>query len=337
MTPLRIQHLVISDRFAGVEQFVLRLAQQQADAGHEVHVAGGDPTRMRAPLSAHGVSFAPVESRRAALSAARTTQVDVLATHMTDADTAGAMALRRDERTALVSTRHFARARRRLGPLSVDAMLGRIDAELSISRVVADAIGMPSTVVHTGVPDAAPAAFGKRVRMVQRLEREKRTEVGIRAFLQSGLAASGWTLQIIGDGAERRALEALASHRVMRFLGYRGDVPAELARGGLFLATCPVEGLGIAALEAMSHGLPVIAPDAAGYQEVLRGLDERSLFRPDSVEDAADALRAFAAGSRRRTRHGAACRQRQREHFSLPSQLEGTDAVYRAALVRRRG
>ncbi|MFC4139882.1 MULTISPECIES: glycosyltransferase family 4 protein [unclassified Microbacterium] len=337
MTPLRILHLVISDRFAGVEQFVLRLAQQQAEAGHEVHVAGGDPARMRAPLAASGVSFTPVTTRRAALSAARAARVDVLATHMTDADAAGAIALRRDAQTALVSTRHFARARRRIGPLSVDALLGRIDAELSISDVVAGAIGVPSTVVHTGVPDAAPAAFERRVLMVQRLEREKHTEVGIRAFLQSGLGTSGWTLQIIGDGAERRALETLASPRAVRFLGYRDDVPAELSRGGLFLATCPVEGLGIAALEAMSHGLPVIAADAAGYSEVMAGLDERALFRPDSVEDAAGALRIFAAGRRRRRLHGAAGRKRQQQHFSLASQLDGTDAVYRDALTRRRG
>ena len=48
--PLRILHAISSNRFAGVEQFVRRLAIRQAHDGHTVAVLGGASEQMRAPL-----------------------------------------------------------------------------------------------------------------------------------------------------------------------------------------------------------------------------------------------------------------------------------------------
>ena len=46
------------------------------------------------------------------------------------------------------------------------------------------------------------------VLVAQRLEREKHTDVAVRAFAASGLADAGWRLKIAGDGALRGELEA---------------------------------------------------------------------------------------------------------------------------------
>jgi glycosyltransferase involved in cell wall biosynthesis len=220
----------------------------------------------------------------------------------------------------------------------------RIDAEIAISKAVARSIGIPSTVVHSGVEDAAAPAPGTRSRtvlMAQRLQPEKRTRVGLQAFAASGLADMGWRLQIAGAGPERPLLEADATSLEIAdsvdMLGFRDDVPELYRRAGLFLAPCPVEGLGLSLLEAMAAGLPALAADAGGHCEILAGLDPRALFVANDVAAAAGSLRALAADDAARAALGAAGRARQRAEFSIASQLAGTEAVYRRAIARRRG
>ena len=342
---LRILHAIRSDGFSGVEQFVLRLARTQAADGHAVTVIGGDPPRMRPGLDEVGVEHLPAartqEVARAVRRLAR--DVDVVNTHMTAADVATVQALAplpRSRRPAVVATCHFARPRGRIGPVAIDALVRRrIDAQISISAAVAAAIDGPSTVVHTGIESRPPgdqAARERTVLMAQRLQPEKRTDVGVRAFAASGLASDGWMLDVAGIGPEREALERLAAElgiaASVRFSGYRTDLPDLLARAGMLLAPCPVEGLGLTLLEAMASGLPPVAADAAGHVELLAGLDPRCRFTADDPESGGSRLRALAADVAGRAALGATARERQQAHFSLRAQADGTEAVYRKAL-----
>ncbi|MGR0318718.1 glycosyltransferase family 4 protein [Agromyces sp. ZXT2-3] len=344
---LRIAHAIRSDGFSGVEQFVLRLARTQAADGHAVHVIGGDPPRMRPGLDDLGVAHTPAARTVEVLRAVRelADRVDVVNTHMTAADVATVAALatrRRARRPAVVATCHFARPRGRVGPVPIDALVrGRIDAQIAISSAVAAAVDGPSTVVHTGIdprPAGDPAARERTVLVAQRLQPEKRTDVAVRAFAASGLAADGWTLDVAGIGPEREPLERLVAELgiapSVRFSGYRTDLPDLLARAGMLIAPCPVEGLGLTLLEAMASALPPVAADAAGHVEVLAGLDERSRFAPGDADAAGARLRSLAADPGARAALGAAARARQQSHFSLRAQADGTDAVYRSAIRR---
>ena len=147
---------------------MLRLAVAQAQAGHAVHVIGGDPDRMRAPLADAGVGHTAAARTLEVVGALRGLRghVDVVNTHMTAADVAAVVALRwRRGRPAVVSTRHFASPRGRIGPLPLDRLVaGTIDAEIAISRAVAAAIGSPSTVVHSGLDPRDPSDLVARSR-----------------------------------------------------------------------------------------------------------------------------------------------------------------------------
>ncbi|BDZ64519.1 hypothetical protein GCM10025877_14570 [Agromyces mangrovi Wang et al. 2018] len=340
---LRIVHAIRSDGFSGVEQFVLRLARAQSAAGHQVLVVGGDPGRMRPALQGSGVAHVPaartLDVTRALLRHAR--GADVVNTHMTaaEAGTAAAFAMApRSRRPAIVATRHFAKARGRVGPLPIAAIVGaRIDAQLSISDAVASAVDGESTVVHPGLDARADVDADARERIVliaQRLQPEKHTEVGIRAFAESGIAADGWRMQVAGTGPEREPLEQLAASLgiadAVEFLGFRSDLPELMDRAGLLVATCPFEHFGLTVLESMASGLPVVAAGAAGHLDMLAGLDERALFPPDDVAAAASALRSLAADPDGRARLGSAERERQRRDFTLRAQADATEDVYRS-------
>ena len=81
-----------------------------------------------------------------------------------------------------------------------------------------------------------------------------------------------WEYQIAGDGPLQSDLERL-THELgiaerVRFLGHVPDVAPLLSKADIFLIPSAWEGFGLAAVEAMDAGLPIIASDIPGLQEL---------------------------------------------------------------------
>jgi len=81
-------------------------------------------------------------------------------------------------------------------------------------------------------------------------------------------------LIIVGDGIERRALEAQTKQAGLdmrvHFLGSRQDIPQIFARLDLFVLPSLYEGLPTVILESMHYGVPVIATDIPGTRELIK-------------------------------------------------------------------
>jgi N-acetyl-alpha-D-glucosaminyl L-malate synthase BshA len=81
------------------------------------------------------------------------------------------------------------------------------------------------------------------------------------------------TLVLVGDGPDRDAAEhdvdGLGLTRDVRFLGKVDNVADVLRGGDLFLLPSATESFGLAALEAMACGVPVVASAVGGIPEVV--------------------------------------------------------------------
>jgi GT2 family glycosyltransferase len=179
----RVTHVVVTDAFAGVERYVCEVAREQAARGSIVTVVGGDPGRM--PEELGGATHVPSpDLRTATAQLARLGRQDVVHAHMTAAELA-AVAAGPWHRGRVVSTRHFAGGR---GSTPLARILGRvvrrrIDVQIAISHFVAEKIGEPALVVPNGVRSQAEGTNPRQnvVLCLQRLEREKATDVALRA------------------------------------------------------------------------------------------------------------------------------------------------------------
>jgi len=339
---MNIVHVVVTEAFAGVEQHVARLAEAQTARGDTVTVVGGESAGMTR-VAPH-VGHVPVRTTTQAVRAVRrlARSADVMHAHMTAAEVAmsvGLLGVRR--RPPVVSTRHFAHQRGsgRLSSLVAFVAARPVCAQIAISRFVADAVEGPSVVVPPGIDtgsapvpettDRAPVVL-----VVQRLEAEKDTGTALHAFATSGLAARGWRLRLAGDGARRPALETLARDlgvaRSVEFLGHRSDVDELMRHAAVMLAPCPREGLGLAVLEAMRAGLPVVASRSGGHLETVGALPDAPVFDPGDAAEASRVLRRLADdpdGRRRLSEAGLAAVG----SMTPADQARATDAVYRAA------
>ncbi|MGO9265913.1 MAG: glycosyltransferase, partial [Candidatus Binataceae bacterium] len=104
----------------------------------------------------------------------------------------------------------------------------------------------------------------------------------------------------------------------------------------LFAMPSLKEGLGVAALEAMACGLPVVASAVGGLCEVVEDGVSGMLVTPGDAAALAGALIKLAESADDRVVMGAAARTRAVERFSMGAMARGTLEVY-ATLLGRRG
>jgi len=339
-TGLRIVHVVVTDAFAGVERYICQVANGLRARGHDVDVVGGARDRMRAELDP-AVTYRSASSLLAgarALAALR--HDDLVHVHMTAAEACAFLA-RPINRAPVVATRHFAAGR---GSTALNRGLARVTsrpivADIAISEFVAASVQGPTTLIPNGVAGRPPASLeGHRVVMLQRLDEEKAPEIGLRAWAASGLGDRGWELVIAGSGVLRPDLERLAADLgcapTVTFAGHVADTDGLLASASVLLAPAPAEPFGLSVVEAMSHGLAVVAAAGGAHTETVG--DAGALFPPGDVVAAAALLSRLAGDRAERRTMGAALRDRQRERYGLDLHLDRLESFYRGVIADRR-
>jgi glycosyltransferase involved in cell wall biosynthesis len=334
---VKIVQIVVTDAFAGTERYVAQTSRELTLRGHDVTVIGGDRRQMTEVLGSSAdwrPASSPLAAIRRMLGVGR---VDIAHCHLTYAEVA-AILTRPVHRAAIVSTLHLTAARgARRGGAPVRFLVPRaVAAEVAVSTYVGSVPGPGSThrvhVVRNGVPrdDSSYDVDARTVVILQRLETEKETRVGLLAWQASGLAAAGWSLVVVGDGSERESLETLVSGDAsVRFAGQVTDVAAYLRSAGMLLATAPGEPFGLAVVEAMAAGVPVVASRSGGHLETAGSVPGAAMFGVGDVDEAARCLADLASDPVRRKELSDAGREVQRREFSLGRQVGELEAIYR--------
>ena len=173
-------------------------------------------------------------------------------------------------------------------------------------------------VVPSGVD--LPAQVGEEaeppeVLYAGRLSREK----GVLELLE---AARDLNLVVAGDGPLRE--------RVPMARGFLP--PVELAKlyARAAVVACPShrEGFGVACLEAMAHGRPVVASGVGGLLDLVVNGETGIVVEPGNVPALRAALERLLGDRELRRRMGEAGRRRAAEHFSWPAVTRKTLDVY---------
>lgn len=143
-----------------------------------------------------------------------------------------------------------------------------------------------------------------------------------------------------GEGPEHEALEtqarALGLGSDVRLLGHIEDVLPVLAAADVVAQPSLAEGLGVAAVEGMASGRPVVASRVGGLMETIRPDVEGLLVPIGDVEALSAALVQCLRDTALRDRLGAAGRLRAKQ-FSTEAMARGNEAVYERLLAARAG
>lgn len=154
------------------------------------------------------------------------------------------------------------------------------------------------------IPDEQRAALrqergyaGPVLLTVRRLVRRMGIDLLIRALVPVREELPDARLIVAGKGPERASLEKLAdSLGVSGAVDFAGFVPDEAlpdfyrAADLFVLPTRSLEGFGVATLEALASGTPVVGTPGGATPEILSGLDENLLAREAAPEAIAETI-----------------------------------------------
>jgi len=157
-----------------------------------------------------------------------------------------------------------------------------------------------------------------------RLSREK----GMDTLLAAAGQRTGMTFLIAGDGPLRSALARQAPSNA-KLLGRLADVRPLLAAADVFVVPSRREGQGVAALEAMAAGVPLVAARVGGLADMLADGETALLVPPDDPDAVAAALSRLQSDARLRRKLVTNALSLVRERYDLRPLLAAVTEVYR--------
>src|SRR5688572_18746035 len=280
---MRILQVCSVTTFGGGERHLVDLSHALADRGHEVYAAAVPGTPLWSELSflTNG-STLPLSRRNyvknltALAGFVRSHDIEIVHAHAARDYHLAALAVRLASRGRLVLTRHA------LFPLrGINKHLLRNAARvIAVSQAVAESLRQngviePSKVivVHNGIDtnrfDQSRAHDGDiLVGTVGHLAPIKGQDIFVRAAALISKRRQGVHFVIIGEDKSpqmgyRRSLESLIAElglsEVVTIEGWRDDIPALLSSLTLFVSAARSEPFGLAIVEAMAAGLPIVA------------------------------------------------------------------------------
>jgi glycosyltransferase involved in cell wall biosynthesis len=344
--PVRVLH-VFPHAGGGAETYVDTLERLDGFVHQRVYLSSG-----RAPVDA--LASIPLTLPQLA---ARLRRADLIQTHGDVATVLASPLLR--ARPSVMTGQGLHMLRRLSGPrrtVFVRALRAAISGcrfvicsstaeRTDLERIARPADRSKLCVVDNGIDTPAPVGEAKRQALrdelgvpddvvlgvfVGQLERRKAPILAASAAIRVRQAGIPFVLALAGDGPEAEALQALAGEAV-RTLGYRADVPELLAAADLFVQTSEREGMSFALLEAMAHGLAIVASDGPGNPEAVD--DAGLLFRAGDEGALVAALTKVCTDSSLRNALGANASSRASERFSVEQFLASVGQVYRRALA----
>lgn len=332
--------LLDASGMGGIEKHVCVLCRALIDSGRRAEIVlltdhGRTPFRDR--LDTEGLPYRVLRGGACALvRALRQARPALVHTHGYKAGVVGRIAARMCG-FACVSTFHA--GERAAFPVNLyqrlDEALAVLSSPISVSAQIAARLPWASALIPNFVslpPDGCDAPLPRRIVFVGRLSAEKGPDIFCEIARRNASLAE---FHIYGDGPMRASLEAEYGGEA-HFHGHVANVDKIWRDAGLLLIASRAEGLPMACLEALSHGVPVAAARVGALPDVLGESGPGWLFPGGDVEAAGAALAQWAAlapGEHQALRD--ACRARIADRFGIARGLEATLRVYGEALSGR--
>lgn len=332
-----IWHLIDSSSVGGAERHVATLAETCSALGIEIQVVllqkhGYNPWLEQ--LTHGGVSYRHLDgSWRHLVQSIREQRPLLIHTHGYKAGLLGRSAARLLG-IPVVSTFHS--GARSSWPVWAyewaDEWSAFLGESIAVSPGVAARLPWRASVMSSFVrlpPNPVSPALPAHVAFVGRLSPEKNPERFCELAASSGDSELSWN--IYGDGPMRADLEARYGHAV-HFHGAVSVMDNVWPKIGLLIMPSRFEGVPLAALEAMSFGVPVLASPVGGLRWMIKnGFNGWHFPTDDPASGLAEiaAWKALTAAQQCRLRE--TCRCYVAEHFSPQAQFGKLKEVYQRA------
>jgi len=167
---------------------------------------------------------------------------------------------------------------------------------------------------------------------VGRLSNQKRPEELLAIFALLAKSRPRVKLLLVGTGPLESSLrDAVRRQRLSRrviFTGFQANVESILPAMDLHLLVSRREGFGIATIEAMACGIPVLATRVPGSEDILQDSAGGLLLEPGNVDHAVDSITSLLDNPERRAEMGRRGRAEVEARYAVPVVSAQVEAFY---------
>ena len=364
---MRVLQVNSAKGWGGGEVHCLSLCEELQRAGCEVILAcrPSTPLALRAAQAGIETLLLPCQSDFDLLSAwhlaqfCRHRQIEIVHAHQVRDYLITYFAHLRGARFRRVLTRHVLYPMPR--SLLYRRVLADVDAVIAVSAMARDGMlrhpgisAERTTIIHTGIRtgeflDAEPQGWRHEFHIppgagiigtVGTLSPQNGQAVLLRALPMVLSRHPHAAIALVGhDSGERAYLPemtrlaiSLGIERSVYFLGPREDLPGVLCEFDLFALPSLSESFGLALVEAMAAGRPVIASAIGGLREVVLHRETGLLVPPNDPRALAAAISRLLEYPEIAAEYARAGQQRALAQFDLSVMVEKTLEVYRRVL-----
>jgi glycosyltransferase involved in cell wall biosynthesis len=354
--PLRILQVISSAARSGAERHTVDLCSHLTARGHQVWAAVPEGSWLADELSSAGVGVVPCQFKKAGGLAStlqlcrviKKHKIQVVHSHLSRAtmQSSAAAKFTKTGITASVHVRSIDPAFRlvtKQGGLLI-AVSDFIKATLvqggfprDLIRVIHNAtdFGSHPAREETSIHHELGLGHGSQVAgVVGRIAKAKGQDLALRALAECKdelphlhLAFIGRTAEAEYEAALRRQAEETGLTSKVHFMGERKDIVGLIDSLDLLLVPSEMESFGLAALEAMTRGKPVIAAKVGGLPEVVED-GVTGLVLPLDAMAWRDGLICLASDAEKAREMGRAGRHNAKTNFSVEKMVEKLEAAY---------
>lgn len=357
--PLRVLHVTTAAQpIAGAERVLLNLARR--DSRWLVHITTLEPEGdLHAQVRAAGAAASSLAARgplRDLVGAARLARLvrawrpDIVHVHLARPALVAAI-IKPLLEVPLVQTRHYGDFFQRFGPAwkaSLDAWSARrMDAIIAVSKesgrqlvalesVQAARIHVVPNGIEPLVPSGPPVQ-GPRAQSIvcaATAHPRKGHEVLLAAFARLLPKHPGMQLVLLGGGTDSAQMKAaitrwgVAGHVRTKGFCSRQEAISILSSATVYVQPSIEEGFGVAVLEAMALGIPVVASDVGGMKETVVNGVTGLRVPPQDPARLADAISRLLRDPALRATYGRAGRKRVASNYSVQAMHDAYQDCY---------
>ncbi|NQZ30442.1 MAG: glycosyltransferase family 4 protein [Oceanospirillaceae bacterium] len=335
---IKIFQLLDSSSIGGIETHVIKLAQWLNEHQYQCEVIfirryGSHP--LTAQLKKLNIKYRYLNNIFSLLPLLRQ-QPSLLATHGYKAGILGRVMAKLCQ-TPVVSTYHsgdMGTGKLRLYSLLDDSSASLANKVISVSNEISLRLNTETkhipNFIYRKFPTGSPFfnTKHKEIAFVGRLSHEKGPDIF--AKISTTLVAKN-TFTCYGDGPLKNSLQS--KHPQIHFKGHC-DMLKHWNNIGLLCITSRFEGLPFVALEAMSHGIPVISFKLGGLEELIKHNTNGWLIDRDDIEAFRITIKYWQSMSAyQKLRISDAARKQVNEHYSCDCLIPKIITVYHSAVL----
>jgi len=190
-----------------------------------------------------------------------------------------------------------------------------------------------TNLIEFGIPPQ-----NKTVIAVGRLDQQKAPDLLLKAAEHLIPLYQDLHVLFVGNGPLMHEMKQWVSHRNLtdrvHFAGWRADVAGLLKASRCLVLPSRWEGMPNAVLEAMAAGLPVVATDVEGIDELVRPNETGLLIPSESAQELEKALSQLLDNPESSRKMGNAAQFLAKTRFNFEAMVDAYDTLYRLLLEK---